>query len=401
MTFLLSSKNVFEYLCSYGFCSQTEEDLGKVESKSAKNFNLRVELPDRSVLVKQEPHNKEGKTAGEFLREWRIQEFIQQIEEVSHLSCWLPQVLHFNSVHSIVIVHYLDDYQNLAADFYGKEQVFPIAIARSIGYILADFHRTTLDRSDYREFFTSSSQEIPIPPASQGLGRISPKVFGEVPAEGLKFLALYQRFDSLGKAIAELNQAFEPCCLTHNDFKLNNILLPKSWEQTEIASDTPRDTLGARDLEEGIIALKLIDWERSAWGDPAADLGMLIASYLIMWLQSLVASKSMAIEESLRMAMIPLEQIQPSTAALMRAYLQAFPQILQRRPDFLKRAMQFTGMSLIQSIQATLQYQKSFNNTGICILQVAKALLCRPETSIPTILGADVLEFMPISTFQT
>ncbi|MRV21690.1 phosphotransferase, partial [Staphylococcus aureus] len=130
---------------------------------------------------------------------------------------------------------------------------------------------------------------------------ISPEVFGQVPADGLKFFALYQRYDSLGKAIAELATAFEPCCLTHNDLKLNNILLHNDWEQ---------DISKAEQSSNRVI--RLIDWERGAWGDPAFDLGMLIASYLQIWLSSLVVSKSIDVEESLRLAMTPLDVLQPS-----------------------------------------------------------------------------------------
>jgi hypothetical protein len=52
--------------------------------------------------------------------------------------------------------------------------------------------------------------------------------------------------------------------------------------------------------------------------------------------------------------------------------------------------VQFAGLALIQQIQAILQYQKVFNNTGICMLQVAKSFLCRPQASIPTVFGREV-----------
>ena len=83
------------------------------------------------------------------------------------------------------------------------------------------------------------------------------------------------------------------------------------------------------------------------------------------------------------MAMTPLEQLQPSIAALANAYFGNFPEILECRPQFLKRVVQFSGLALIIQIQAMLQHQSSFDNTGICMLQVAKGLLCRPEQSIP------------------
>jgi hypothetical protein len=195
-----------------------------------------------------------------------------------------------------------------------------------------------------------------------------------VPADGIKFIALYQRYDSLGNAIAELTDAFNPCCLVHNDLKLNNILIHLNWEQmlVEPLKQSP---------------VRLIDWERCSWGDPAFDLGSSIASYLQLWLSSLVVSKNISLEESLRLAMTPLEQIQPSIAALTKAYLKHFPEILAYRPDFLHRVVQFAGIALIHQIQATIQHQKIFGNAGICTLQVAKSLLCRPAQSISTIFG--------------
>ncbi len=50
--------------------------------------------------------------------------------------------------------------------------------------------------------------------------------------------------------------------------------------------------------------------------------------------------------------------------------------------------MQFTGLSLIHQIQSIMQHEKIFGNTGICMLQVAKTLLCRPDQSLFTVFGA-------------
>ena len=45
-----------------------------------------------------------------------------------------------------------------------------------------------------------------------------------------------------------------------------------------------------------------------------------------------------------------------------------------------------------------IQYQKTFNNTGIAMLQVAKALLSRPESSMPTIFGATATQLNQINS---
>lgn len=389
MTFLLSSQNVFEYLVRQKLCVQKEQSLSQVELKVAKNFNLLLSLPDSGkLIVKQERHEREGKTAGEFFNEWRIQEFLQRSPELSHIRPMLSKVLHFDPEHSIIVFNYLNDYCDLA-EFYTKKNVLPTAIATSIGTTLATIHRATFNRQKYQDFFSDNSEDVLIdqaPKFSRGLERISPEVFGLVPADGLKFFALYQRYDSLGKAISQLTSTFDLCCLTHNDLKLNNILLHNDWEQ---ALSQPNQ------LSDSII--RLIDWERGTWGDPAFDVGMLVASYLQIWLGSLVVSKSIDIQESLRLAMTPLEQLQPSIAALTKAYFDSFPEIIEHRPDFLRRVVQFSGLALIQQVQAMIQYEKSFGNTDICMLQVAKSLLCRPEQSIPTVFGTAASELSSLS----
>ena len=383
MVFLLSSKNVFDYLKEKKICPEIKRKLNDhdVESRSAKNFNLLVSLPDRSKLfVKQERFDREGKTAGEFNREWRIQEFVRQFPQVNKLNTWLPEIIDFDVDNSIIIVKYLDDHQNLG-EFYGQENIFAPEIASSIGSIIATVHHQTINNHSYKDFFGYSNSNSS-PKLTQGLTRITPEIFGTVPADGLKFFALYQRYDSLGKAIAQVNASFQPSCLTHNDLKLNNILIAANWKPTAPSL--------AANYSHPQVELKLIDWERSGWGDPAFDLGTVIGSYLIIWLQSLIVSRSMAIDESLRLATIPLEVLQPSLAVLTKTYAARFPEIVEHDPKFWQKVMQFAGLGLIQSIQSTLQYQKAFNNTGICMLQVAKALLCNPESSIASVLGIEI-----------
>jgi thiamine kinase-like enzyme len=345
--------------------------------KAAKNFNLLLTLQDnRKLLVKQERHNHEGKASGEFLIEWQIQELLQRFPELNHLRPSLPEMLHFDAENSIMVFRYLDDYQDLM-EFYTQENSFPGEISAAIGTFLATIHRDTFKNQEYQDFFSQdldNSRTDQVKNLIRGLERIEPEIFGLVPADGLRFFALYQRYDSLGEALTNLGNAIIPCCLTHNDLKLNNMLLHNYWQQSS----------------NGII--RLIDWERSAWGDPAFDLGTLISSYVQLWLGSLVISKSLSLEESLRLAMTPLEKLQPSITTLTQVYLQTFPEILEHRSDFLLRVMQFTGFGLIQRIQAMIEYEKHFGNGEIAMLQVAKTLLCRPEQSMSTIFGGGAAE---------
>jgi Phosphotransferase enzyme family len=376
MAFLLNQANVSTYLSDLGYHSTTPT--ANIEPLSAKNFNLLVTLDDRlKLLVKQERHNHEGKAAGEFLGEWQIYELIQDFPELAHWQPYLSSIRHFDRENSILVFEYLQDYRDLM-DFYLKENTYPESIARQLGTVLSTIHRDTYQQKDCQ---AAIDRQQPQPKNSivqrlvSNLEKITPEIFGSVPDDGLKFYTLYQRYDSLGRALAELSDAVRADCLTHNDLKINNILLHNDWELPA----------------SGIV--RLIDWERSAWGDPAFDLGTLIGSYLQLWLSSLVVSKSLSIEESLSLAMTPLDRVQPSIAALTRAYLADFPQILIDRPDFVQRVIQFAGLAIIQSILASIEYQKTLGNSGISRLQVAKSLLCRPVQSMPTVFGT--LEFMP------
>jgi tRNA A-37 threonylcarbamoyl transferase component Bud32 len=376
MKVILNSHNVFNYLVAQNLFNGSEQPPISIETLAAKNFNLLLTFADSNkLLVKQERHNHEGKAAGEFLIEWKIQKFFHKFPDLNKYRLFLPEMLHFDPDNSIIVLRYLADYQDLM-NFYNQDKNFSTKIATAIGTILGTIHRDTFNVQEYQEFFTQGSVNFyQISHLIQGLERIEPEIFGLVPDDGLKFFTLYQRYDSLGLAIAELGNAVIPSCLTHNDLKLNNILLQKNYQDSNNI-------------------IRLIDWERSSWGDPAFNLGTIISSYLQMWLNSLVISNSFSIEESLRLAMIPLELLQPSIGALTLAYLNAFPEILIHRSDFLQRVIQFVGFALIQQIHAMIQYQKSFGNTGIVMLQVAKTLLSSPVQSMPTLFGAAAVELM-------
>jgi hypothetical protein len=372
---LLNADNVLDYLVQQALDDGDDRSSVQIKLLPAKNFNLLLTfLSGRQVLVKQERRNKDGKTAGEFQREWRAHEIFRQVPALALLRDNTSQVRYFDAEHSILVFEFLTDYGDLA-QAYEKHRDYSQEIAVAIGQALGELHRSTWQNEVVQGTIAASQENGELLPSqveylTRSLQRVGPEIFGSVPADGIKFFALYQRFDSLGQAVAELGESMRRDCLTHNDLKLNNILLHQNWEDQPEAE-----------------RIRLIDWERSDWGDPAFDLGTMVGSYVQLWLSSMMISQALKIEESLRLATTPLELLQPSMAALMMAYCETFPEILVARPDFPQRVVQFAGLSLIQQIQGMIQYQKSFGNMGIGMLQVAKSLLCRPDASMTTLFG--------------
>jgi 5-methylthioribose kinase len=384
MVTILDTGNVFEYLAALDYCKIADRDTSKVTIISAKNFNLLITFADgKNLLVKQELHNDRGQTKQEFRLAWRMQELITSFPAFSvKIAEFLPKLLHFNPENSILIVEYLSTHIDLA-DYHTKENKFPIAIARSIGQVLATLHSQTFEQIAYNQFLADTSNpDLAITDGRlcandyaneiiQRLSRITPHVFRIVPGECLQFFKLYQRFPSLSQAIFDLGQSIAPSCLVHNDLKTNNILLDLNW-----------------DLPESRV-IKLIDWERAGWGDPAFDLGCMLGSYLEIWLDGLMISNSLSINESLQLAATPLELIQPALFSLVQAYLAGFAAITIARPDYLDRVVQFAGLSLIQRIEINIDEDRIFGNRGIVMLQVAKQLICTPQSAMSTLFGRE------------
>jgi thiamine kinase-like enzyme len=384
MVFSLSSHNVIQYLHDAGLCSSEDGVSADAElPESSKNCNFLVTLADRrKLLVKQERCNFNDGTPHEFFNEWLFHQLLQQFPVLGNISAIASIVLHFDEENSILVSKYLTEYLDLAS-FYQKNDVFPEDIASAIGTTLAALHRATFNHKEYRDYMATAPEgqfRYSFYNPAQGVESITPDIFGTVPTDALKFHILYQHYDSLESAIAELAYEWQPCCLTHNDLKLENILVHSRWDQ----------------LDNCLV--RMIDWEGCSWGDPAYDLGTVLAGYLKIWLDSLVVDPAIELEESMHLAVTPLEVIQPSILALTRAYLNAFPMILEYRSEFILRVVQFVGLALMQQIQESIKYRKYFDNTGICMLKVAKSLLTMPQQSVRTVFGvseSEILEPLP------
>ena len=386
MTTILDTDNVFEYLAKLNYCIVADRATSKTTVIPAKNFNLLISFTDgRNLLVKQEIHNDRGETAGEFWSAWHMKQTIESFPNLQQrISSFLPDILHFDPQSSILIVKYLADYGDLY-QYYIKERQFPLSIAKSIGQLLATIHSQTFQQTEYHQFWRDRQDTSDATPAMgkncandiiRRLARITPQIFGVMPPDCLQFFKLYQRFPSLSQAIADLDRSIDPSCLVHNDLKINNILLALNWEQT------------------GSSVIRLIDWERADWGDPAFDLGCILGSYLEIWLDGLLIGNTLSINESLQLATTPLELLQPSLFTLLQFYLEGFPAITTARPDYLDRAIQFAGLALIQRVEITIDEDRIFGNRGIVMLQVAKQLLCTPQAAMSTLFGSNFYQLI-------
>lgn len=405
MVFRLETDTVFDYLIQQGVWSLADTSI-KIEPKFGKNFNLLVRLspeakqvPPESFLIKQEPFDSEESSRTKLHEEWNIYRVLRAHSELYPLQGLLSDAVQFDTCNGILIYRFLERYCDLD-EFYAQAQQFPRTIAIALGATLAAIHQATFQRQDYRTQFDPASthlepDEDEVPDFRDTLEHLTPDIFHRVSVDGLKFYELYQRYDSLGQAIAHLEEDYEPCCLIHNDLKFNNILLHHDW--TDWALPSLPATVAALQLPDQQGVLRLIDWEKGMWGDPALDVGAIVAEYLKVWLKSLILSRDIDMEVALRLAAVPLDTLQPTLTAFLQSYISQFPQILDTFSNFTERVLRFTGLALIESIQARLHYREPFGNVEICMMQVAKSLLCNPKAAIATVFGQASIQPAPFN----
>lgn len=378
MTIRLNYQNLFNYLIDTGICNKNEIKDITIDVKSSKNSHWVLNLPKYKIVVKQGSRYHRYQTRNQIANEWQICRFLRYCPNLVYTPLLTPEILHFDDDNSILIYKYPNDYINLNS-FYEDNTAFPAEIAELVGRTLAKLHWESIQTHECYKFMINlkaNKFQHQLLYADYLLCRIKPEDFSQFPVEVLKFMTFYQKYDSLREVVTKLVIHHPHCCLIQNNLQFNRILLHQQWESILSKTQSSNEKL-----------IQLVDWERCSWGDPASDLGTVIAGYLLIWLHSMTVHPAIELEKSLQLATIPLTVIHPSTIGLTRAYLKNYPKLLEERPDFLKRVIQFTGLALIYHILETIEYYMEFNNQLISILQVAKSLLCQPEKSFQSVFG--------------
>lgn len=377
MKLILSSENVVDFLKKHKICPLDFQPAVPVTRQEGTNFNLVVKSSDRqNFLVKQNRVDSQGRTLGSLPAEWLVQELLDNFDTLASIQPLISEVVLLDWFNCTLVSIFYDDYISLDR-FYKARMSFDPRISYVFGMNLAKIHSATYQQQQQREFLSRylSLDEAKKPPNFiQRLNNLDPSIFSTICPDGLNFYKLYQRFDDLNRAVLELYEHIQADCLIHNDLTLDNFII-----DTQIDFDSDLVQIKPEQV-------KIIDWERIIWGDPAVDLGMVVAEYIGgIWLGNLVADSSLNINTMLSLAVFPLETITPSLKAFLQGYLIQFPEIIDRRPDFLKRVVQFAGIGILNRLSYYVEHHYQFDNNSLCKLQVAKNLLCCPQQGIATI----------------
>ena len=385
MQLILSSQNVVEFLKQHSLCPSDFQPIAPIVCKEGTNFNLVVESTDGNFLVKQNRLDSQGQTKVSLNAEWVVQNLIDTFD-LTEIQPLVSQVLLLDSSNRILVSVFYDNFQALDR-FYDVYRAFPTSITDRMGRNLALIHKSTCAQVPQQEFLSryfDLNRARELPGFVQRLNRLSPHIFSIICADGLEFYRLYQRFPSLNQAVLELYAGIQPACLIHNDLTLDNFILDGKLDpnSTEVKPEQ----------------IKIIDWERAKWSDPAVDLGMVIAEYVGgIWLGNLVVDRHIDLNTMLSLATYPLETLVPSLRSFVRGYLTEFPEILSYRSDFVRRVVQFAGIGILDRLTYYIEHHYHFDNNSLCKLQVAKNLICAPQQGVTTLFGMGEAELIATS----
>jgi hypothetical protein len=362
---ILSEKNLFSYLRDRKICLEDDLSPSKVTPLDGKNFNLKVEfLRGRSLLVKQTTPDFSGSEPDAFLGDRTIACLATTVLKSWQNHTVLP--LDRDPANGVLVLPFLNGYESLA-DYY-RRSTFSLEVAQQVGRILGEMHQLTHNQLNVLDILLGIDPDLEpaiMPYFLQSLPPLTPEDFGRIRTDALVFFQAYGKFPQLPEAIAALEEIWEPSALVHQDLRLENWLI----------------------ADNRSIDLRLIDWEVLGWGDPLADLGRLLAEYLMLWTDSVPRHNGLAMSEQLAQATVPLSQIQPSLGAVITGYRQAFPEILSARSNWLEIVGRYCGRALIEDIVIQMQYMLPIDSASLCNLQLGNSLLCQNQKAVSTLFG--------------
>ncbi|MBI3181733.1 MAG: phosphotransferase [Myxococcales bacterium] len=307
---------------------------------ASKNRTLLCRKGPRKVLVKI----SDGPANVGVVREGAILELLSPLSEEKRFPLIVPRLLAFDRALGLLAVEWLSPSETLHS-YHRRTRRYGAALARQLGRAVAFLHRESHERPHafaVRDGFSQDSDLL------ECFLRMRPDFYARLSRAGIAFFSEVQSDTEATAALqglSDLQESGEGACLLHGDLKQANLLrVPKG----------------------GGCALALVDWELSIWGDPARDLGSLLADYALGWLAPEHRSEA-----------ITQRQLQ----ALAREVLLAYRKERRHRlgGDFSQRLVRWTAVALLFYVYGMTHYEGEFSERAKSLTRYAVHMLASPE----------------------
>lgn len=137
----------------------------------------------------------------------------------------------------------------------------------------------------------------------------------------------------------------------------------------------------------GRASLYLIDFESAGIGDPAWDVGCVLAAYLSSWLASMSGSAAGDAETLICAAGVPLPDVQQAVCAFWDTYAARRGLPPEQRGRELAAALRYAVARLLWNVAEACMGQESLEPRSVLTLQLAHNLADRPHDALSSLLG--------------
>lgn len=335
----ISRENIVEYLSSLGFRNSKI-----ISIRNVRNFCAKVETNEGCIIIKQQGGNSSTFANVSIRREILFYELTSQglLSELKYLSPLLHKV---DLTNSVILIEYLDQY-----DTFDLESNFNnFLISEKLGGHLAILHNQPInvcskhfEKIDTANYFRSFDT---ITPESVNSGGI---LFA-------KCIELMQRYPDLNESIENFRNEFSWDCFVHGDLKLDNILF--------------------KNCDNDKIDIKFIDWELVGIGDRYLDLGYVIGSYILWWIEKKKFSEVSKSENDNRMLALKDH---------IYYFIVNYQEHLSEKIalDYVKLT-RFSGIFLLSVFYSKSLFQTKYSKQDIVTLDIARKMLVTPKDVYP------------------
>jgi hypothetical protein len=336
---MIEQSDVAHYLLSLGVVKPraiVDEDFTVVDA-SRRNCVFLARTRSGPTLVVKQAMSGDGSALA---REAAV---LRQLAGVAELAGHVPTVVRFESDCLVLRT------PGGARDWSEHQGRFARIPARILGRVLAALHGLRTDLPDTSIW----GLQLPEPPHELVL---------DLSAGAQDLLARIQASEFVCERLAELSRADSDRRIVHGDLRWENCL----------ALPAP----GARRRTRVL----LVDWELAGRGDPAFDVGSVLAEYLRVWVGSVPIVEPVDPGRLVTRARHPLASMRPAIHAFWSAYRPP-------NPPSLRRVIELGAVRLLQTAIERAQGLSFPSAHVVTLVQLADNMLRRPDDAAATLLG--------------
>ncbi len=337
----MSPRQLILHLLSRGLLSSQDVIAGRVKvvERSRRNRNFQVAV---------------GRAKGYFVKQARLRTTLDVEAEIYRcvrerpLARHLPLLRDYDRRRGVLALQLVTRGDDLG-DLLIRRGRISRRVAAELGRAVAAIHQSTA--------------RLLLPPTIPwvlSLPRPPTEFVSDLSAGNIELLRIVQQSTPLCRELTRLSRAWRGRSLVHNDLRLDNFVLSRQ-------------------------KVRIVDWELAGWGEPAWDVGCLLAEFLTHWIRSIEFVPGRTPGQMVGGARLPLMRLQPAIGSFWLAYRSA--RLLANPGEFFIRAVRFAGARMIQRASEHMDGSQCLTPRAVALLQLSENVITHPADAATTLFG--------------